>query len=497
MSDLDLENSPQDTPAEAPTTSRLMADNSPPSSNRVTEDLDVDSPDQISNSSDSLPAQTVQPVESAQEQPAMVNQNQPLTAADDAMQRNTDNLAFADDLHNGRIKPETYQDLFEKKSTLGKIGTIFGLIVSGAGSGLTHQPNALLDMMNKEIERDLEAQKASQGNKQNWYKMSMDQQRNQSLNALTQAQANEANVGAVGAGATSDIKKWEAAQMGIHDMSAASNAQNHMLIARDQMLQNSINQMPPGPARDQQQAYLDNVIRPDTQKRVMANNANAAGKAHVINTLIPNPNMSKPQMTPEKEVNLRAPVVNQNRLDAGIKAGRFNTKIPGSIPEGQVAAINQEIKDTQLNRNGLADYADSFNKLNEMKLAGQAPAAKVVGSVLSAIPFVGEGGMHAASDIKSAYERQRNTQVEALKQRIGKNMSENEKDKLADSLFPNWADTDKSRAEAFRKGVQHFQSLESTPNLDQYNLKTPFPIPKYKSMPINIEEKPRFQSRGI
>lgn len=79
--------------------------------------------------------------------------------------------AFKADLDNGHIQPQTYSDLFAKKDTLGKIGTLFGLLVGGAGSGLTGQPNAILEMMNKEIERDLDAQKQSVVNKQNYLKI--------------------------------------------------------------------------------------------------------------------------------------------------------------------------------------------------------------------------------------------------------------------------------------------------------------------------------------
>lgn len=108
---------------------------------------------------------------------------------------------FQHDLDNGHITPKTYGDLFAQKSTLGKIGTIFGMILGGAGAGLTHQPNALLEMMNQEIGRDLEAQKASASNKQNMYKLNLEQQMNQAQmthmsheNNLTDAQAKGSQV---------------------------------------------------------------------------------------------------------------------------------------------------------------------------------------------------------------------------------------------------------------------------------------------------------------
>ena len=68
---------------------------------------------------------------------------------------NTEADAVAKDYGNGHITPKTYHDLFSKnadgsdRGTLSKIGMIFGLMLGGAGSGLTHQPNAALGMMNK------------------------------------------------------------------------------------------------------------------------------------------------------------------------------------------------------------------------------------------------------------------------------------------------------------------------------------------------------------
>lgn len=79
--------------------------------------------------------------------------------------------AWQNDLYNGHIKPETYHSLFEKKSTLGKIGTVFGLLLGGAGAGLTHTKNPILEIMQNEINNDLEAQKNSKVNAQNFLKL--------------------------------------------------------------------------------------------------------------------------------------------------------------------------------------------------------------------------------------------------------------------------------------------------------------------------------------
>lgn len=91
----------------------------------------------------------------------------------------TEDDAWNKDLQNGHIQPETINSLFAKKDTIGKISTIFGLMLGGIGSGLTKQPNALLEMMNNQIKNDLEAQKTSKENAQNFLKINMQHQINQ------------------------------------------------------------------------------------------------------------------------------------------------------------------------------------------------------------------------------------------------------------------------------------------------------------------------------
>lgn len=82
----------------------------------------------------------------------------------------TQDQAWAQDLASGHIQPKTYHDMFAKnadgsdRGTLSKIGMLFGLMIGGAGAGLSHQPNLLMEMMNKEIQNDLEAQKQSKHN---------------------------------------------------------------------------------------------------------------------------------------------------------------------------------------------------------------------------------------------------------------------------------------------------------------------------------------------
>jgi len=118
------------------------------------------------------PAAPVQP-EVPPSQPQPPQANEPLNPFQQAHQMAlqkymAEDKAWQNDLNNGHITPETYHDLFAKKSTLGKIGTAFGLLLSGAGSGLAHQPNAALSLMQQEIQNDLDAQKTSKANALNY-----------------------------------------------------------------------------------------------------------------------------------------------------------------------------------------------------------------------------------------------------------------------------------------------------------------------------------------
>lgn len=165
------------------------------------------------NPSDVNPAPEGQSAQPAQETPATPDENMqdatdtpqaqsqaqaPVTKVQQFQQHKDNNAqelfpeaqAFKADLDNGHIQPKTYQDLFAQKSTLGKIGTIFGLLLSGGGSAVSGQPNALLSMMNQTIDNDLKAQEESQANKQNYLKINQGNILNKAQSANLTADAN-------------------------------------------------------------------------------------------------------------------------------------------------------------------------------------------------------------------------------------------------------------------------------------------------------------------
>jgi hypothetical protein len=76
---------------------------------------------------------------------------------------NTEIGSVVNDIKAGHINPNHYM---ENLSTGGKIATIFGLILGGATSQYTGGRNLAFEMLQKQIDRDVDAQKANLANKQ-------------------------------------------------------------------------------------------------------------------------------------------------------------------------------------------------------------------------------------------------------------------------------------------------------------------------------------------
>ncbi len=270
-------------------------------------------------------------------------------------------------------------------------------------------------------------------------------------------------------------------------------------------MQDITNGLAPGISQQKAQSDVNN-LRELNKKQIVQRNLDYANKVAAIHAMSPNPLKQASQVNDP-----RGPVVDNNAYQSAIEQGRLyaghESRMPaGAIPAGQVPIINEEIKSSKINRNGLADWYDVYKKLADMKFAGQVPAARALGSALGSIGKAGSailGGLaggpagalaggaagsaaddlvsHAGSDLASSFERERNTLVKSLRQRLGRDSNSAERDELVDSILPSWNDTESSSKAAFDSGIQHFKSLDVTPNLDQYNLKTPFPELKYIS----------------
>lgn len=463
------------------------------------------------------PQQEVAPPQvSAPKEPTLATPSQQIAQTDvhpypTADKATAGDLDMANDITAGKVSPKTYSDLYAEKSTLGKIGTLFGLLVSGAGAGLSHQSNALLDMMNNQINKDLDSQKQSQANKLNWYNASLAHQKNNADIAEVNARSQAQRIGNYSNTLDAENKAWaQKYQPGFRDNSASAQAKNAMMVAgMIQEPQNYVNKMPPGPTKDQAQATIDNVIKPYVTNQAVRNNQEAQKKNDLMHAIKPSP-LAKAATEPPS--GLRAPAIDENAYKTGLQLGRLssinpNVRLdPRAISPEDDQKIKDERKAVETNRQAAADYVDAFQKLQNLNNAGQIPGAQTAIAGLTGIggaigsgagPLgaavgagIGNALGHGARDAADVFQQERNTQIKALKDRIGAalpgGLSDEAKEQLINSIMPSWSDKDeKQRAEKFRTGLQHFQSFDEPlgSTMKRYNLKTPFMAPRYMPTP--------------
>lgn len=415
-----------------------------------------------------------------------------------AKEKTHQNMQVYDDLRYNRIEPKTVSDLIGEKSTTGKIGTIFGLLLSGAGSGLSKQPNLLLEMMNKEIERDVDAQKQNQENKRSWFTAGLEQLQTFADTNLTNAQAKKT-------GAEADMAKFNNQQAGVTNFEATNEALNNTTMGVMSNLQQVIDHMPAGPQKDAYQNVFDTKAVPYFLDIMERRNLETEQKKKLLNTLP----MTKSNPPPKKEVDAgtKFDSVNENKLNAMIQKGKFAPNAPDAIDPRWVPAIDEEKKSLVGVRNQYANYAEGFKKLNQMKSAGQIAGLEALPAVGTAVGAaagaVGSGGVasglaagignmvgsKAIGGLRKIFERDRDIQVESFKAHLPVSMSDAKKDALAEASFPSWQDDDKSAREAFHKGTQYFESSEGevAPQLRRAGVK--YDMPKYAYPTHKAESK--------
>jgi hypothetical protein len=282
-------NAPQDDQVEAAPNSVDEADMTPIQPEQVPSDTGV-SDDEIKQAAGDLSSQGQQPdqqqASAAPPQAPPEQQDQPVSPPQpgmplDARQQSIyqvlhakgtadqrqENVKFAQDIQNGHITPKTYSDLFQDKSTIGKIGMLFGMLVSGAGSGLTHQPNAVLEMMNKQIANDLEAQKTSKTNANNFVKLNVENELNQAQTKLVGSQANLSKEQA-------DLVKQNAIGAGY------ANAHIQALTAAMDSQQKIVDKMPEGPQKQAAQQILGQIYAQAGNQIQNSTNIIAGAKAY-------------------------------------------------------------------------------------------------------------------------------------------------------------------------------------------------------------------------
>lgn len=70
------------------------------------------------------------------------------------------------DMKNGHINPKSYMENMQAPQ---RVATAIGLFLGGLSTPFTHQANPAMEMLNKQIDRDIDAQKAGLNNKMNVY----------------------------------------------------------------------------------------------------------------------------------------------------------------------------------------------------------------------------------------------------------------------------------------------------------------------------------------
>lgn len=182
-------------------------------------------------------------------------------------QMNKEAALVAKDYADGHISPKTYNDLMyhnkdgSEKSTVGKLSSIFGLLLSGAGSGLAHQQNMVLEMMNKTIDNDLEGQKKTKESQLNFLNHAKEYLRTKSETALQGEQGKLLS------------QQTEAAKIN-NDILAQTRAKNAMMLGFVKELYGMTDNLPP-----EQQARVRQAtdgVSGVVQQKIMQDNAKAA-----------------------------------------------------------------------------------------------------------------------------------------------------------------------------------------------------------------------------
>jgi hypothetical protein len=247
-------------------------------------------------------------------------------------QYHDEDQAWAQDLANGHVTPETYQSLFAKKDTLGKIGTLFGLLISGAGSGLAHQPNAVLQMMNQTIANDLEAQKSSKQNAVNYLRLSQQHE-------MQKASINSLNAQTALAGNT-------------HAQIKANRSALQYLIE-------NANALPKG-SQEQQKAFANIAM---LNQYVQDNNNRLIDRAATAGAVL---NMGQDQNGSEQAFQNRQKALNmsgdQNKNIAGFESDRHIPGVPGSASRPIPQEARDKIQAMDLLDNKVKDVLDYAQK---------------------------------------------------------------------------------------------------------------------------------------
>lgn len=247
---------------------------------------------------------------------------------------------YKQDLYNGHISPKTYGDLFYHttdkdgktvdRGTLSKIGTLFGLLAGGIGSGLTHQPSAFVEMMNKEIDNDLKAQSQSKTNALNFY------------NANIQRVMNEAH--ARNLDTNNEMTKKQIETIGL------ANAKIQMLQTGVKHLEDQIKTMPEGPAKEDKKKALAYIFQ-QSGDQIMDISHRAAAAVEYSRMLSDVPGAKGGPQSTEDE--FKNKVMNMETLGGPMGAQRakqLTARHFSGVPEAEGQIASRDISDSDHKR---------------------------------------------------------------------------------------------------------------------------------------------------
>lgn len=431
------------------------------------------------------PAAADQPQQAVAQPPqqAQTAQQQDLNPKQRADQMNADQAQFADDLRFNRIHPKTYSYMMShnsdgtEKGTLGKVKTLFGLILAGAGAGILGKNNPVLDMWDKQISNDVDAQKSDQSNKQNWYKAVVEHDKAQSEIGLQSAQTEGVGYENMSKAEKADYDRWKNGQIGIKDMFNTVKAHNYSSLASLNLMQHQIDVMAEGPLKVSAQQKMDQEIVPFFMSKITGRNNDAANRAGLVDKLNPKP---PPPPAPKKNAQTSnnsdaqyqyTPTVNVEQVKNAKRLGQESPWAKGAMDPADADKAIEEAGNNDQIRKGGKRWEQAYNELKAMPHAGESmlgAGSTIAGHVAGWLPWVNASSAEAGgSEASSRFNRKRDAIMEGLMSSLPAGTLE-ERKALLDAYLPKWGDDEATDKITFGGGSKHFRDLEKTPTLDQY-----------------------------
>lgn len=354
-----------------------------------------------------------------------------------AQEKNDHDVQVMNDLATGAITPKTAQSLYAEKDTPGKILTLFGLLVGGAASGLTHQPNVVAEMMDKQIQNDLEAQKSTKENARNWLRLNQDHElqkyTQEKMAAETAGQKAETYSSIVGTELNRAKLQQLSKEIPGFEMSVTNEAMKQMRMDRVQNIQSTIDKLPPGPNRDKQQLAL-NGLKGAVIAKNTAGNLKVAGTAKLGAALKGTSDIENP--------------VDLKKLNSLIHSSRVmgNNGLTPQMTESEYGQALEESKALTSNRRAAKMYSEAFTDLNNQLLGGKLN--------------------------KQDYEAKTAILTAKIAKETAGHFNLQEAGKQGGAMFPSWQDfggkNGKTRRDKYGMTMQMFKDNENTPVLGQH-----------------------------